>query len=282
MKAHFFDINTAITVDSEVWVVSKIKPTQPILKINQSDFNLIKKGVFRRTGQPLVLNGKEYFLPESLLDKLKINCKRNNVEITDLSFSMQEFMNPEIIDELNYKIWKEHFINLKNSNDDIYMICSKNTKRNYEKIITKLEKFLEELGLKVKNYYYFSETFYNRDEEKIAHSKIRLLIQHTLGLKTEGDKFTDEEITQYDEVFFYDDERVALKLGNQSNTILKFLYENSEKELKEKINSFLKEKSLKITVNEATYNKVNKFVSNTVDLKLDKIIKTFESFKYKF
>lgn len=282
MKAHFFDINTTITVDSEVWVVSKIKPTKPILKINQSDFNLIKKGVFRRTGQPLVLNGKEYFLPESLLDKLKINCKRNNVEITDLSFSMQEFMNPEIIDELNYKIWKEHFINLKNSNDDIYMICSKNTKRNYEKIITKLEKFLEELGLKVKNYYYFSETFYNRDEEKIAHSKIRLLIQHTLGLKTEGDKFTDEEITQYDEVFFYDDERVALKLGNQSNTILKFLYENSEKELKEKINSFLKEKSLKITVNEATYNKVNKFVSNTVDLKLDKIIKTFESFKYKF
>ena len=282
MKAHFFDLNTAITVDSEVWVVSKTKPNQPILKINQSDFNIIQRGVFRKTGYPLVFSDKEYFLPERLLDKLKINCKKYNVEITDLSFSMQEFMNPEIIDSLNYKIWKEHFINLKNSNDDIYMICSKNNKRNYEKLIIKLEKFLEELGLKIKNYYYFSETFYNRDEEKIANSKIRLLIQHSLGIKTEGDKFTEEEISQYDEVFYYDDERVAIKLGKQSNTILKFLYDNSENELKEKINSILKEKSLKIIINETTYNKVNKFVVTNIELKLDKIIKTFESFKYKF
>lgn len=282
MKAHFFDLNTAITVDSEVWVVSKTKPNQPILKINQSDFNIIQRGVFRKTGYPLVFSDKEYFLPEQLLDKLKINCKKYNIEITDLSFSMQEFMNPEIIDSLNYKIWKEHFINLKNSNDDIYMICSKNNKRNYEKLIIKLEKFLEELGLKIKNYYYFSETFYNRDEEKIANSKIRLLIQHSLGIKTEGDKFTEEEISQYDEVFYYDDERVAIKLGKQSNTILKFLYDNSENELKEKINSILKEKSLKIIINETTYNKVNKFVVTNIELKLDKIIKTFESFKYKF
>jgi hypothetical protein len=282
MRAHFFDLNTAISVDSEVWIVSKTKPNQPILKINQSDFNIIQKGVFRRTGHPLVFSGKEYFLPEQLLDKLKINCKKYNVEITDLGFSMQEFMNPEIIDTLNYKIWKEHFINLKNSNDDIYMICSKNTKRNYEKLINKLEKFLEELGLKVKNYYYFSETFYNRDEEKIANSKIRLIIQHTLGLKTEGDKFIDKEISQYDEVFYYDDERVAIKLGKQSNTVLKFLYDNSGNEVKEKVSSILKDNSLKIIINETTYNKVNKFVGTTIELKLDKIIKTFESFKYKF
>jgi hypothetical protein len=161
------------------------------------------------------------------------------------------------------------------------MICSKNTKRNYEKLIKKLEEFLEELGLKVKNYYYFSETFYNRDEEKIANSKIRLIIQHTLGLKTEGDKFIDKEISQYDEVFYYDDERVAIKLGKQSNTVLKFLYDNSGNEVKEKVSSILKDNSLKIIINETTYNKVNKFVGTTIELKLDKIIKTFESFKYK-
>lgn len=281
MKAHFFDLNTAITVDSEVWIVSKTKPNDPILKINQSDFNLIRKDIYRKTGHPLVFGGKEYFLPENLFERIKVSCKKNNVQITDLNFSMQEFMNPEIIDRLNHRIWKEHFINLKNSNDDIYIICSKNTKRNYEKLIIKLEKFLEELGLKIKNYYYFSETFYNRDEEKISHSKIRLLIQHSLGLKTEGDKFTDKEISQYDEIYFYDDEKTSIKLGKQSNTILKFLYDNSEKELKEKISSFLNSNSLKILINEATYNKVNQFVGTCVELKIDKIIKTFESFKYK-
>ena len=162
------------------------------------------------------------------------------------------------------------------------MICSKNTKRNYEELIIKLEKFLGELGLKIKNYYFFSETFYNRDEEKIAHNKIRLLIQHAIGLKTEGDKFTEEELTQYDEVFYYDDEQTALRLGKQSNSILKFLYDNSDKEIKERINSIIEENKIKIVINEATYNKVNKFVGTSIELKLDKIIKTFEGFRFKF
>ncbi len=281
MRAHFFDLNTAITTDSEVWIVSKTKPNQPIVKISQSDFNIISKGLFKKTGSPLNLSGKEYYLPNELLEKIKVNCKRFNCDITNLSFSMQEFMNPELIDKLNYQIWKEHFINLKNTNDDIYMICSKNNKRNYEKLISKLEEFLKELGIKIKNYYYFSETFYNRDEEKIAHSKIKLLIQHSIGLKTEVDKFTNDEITQYNEVFYYDDEKTAINLGKQSNSILNFLYNNSEKEIKEKINSIIEEKDLKIIINEVTYNKVNQFVGTTVELKLDKIIKSFESFKYR-
>ncbi len=282
MKAHFFDINTSITVDNEVWIVSKLKPNEPILKISQSDFNLINKGVFRKTGQPLSFSGKEYYLPNELLEKLKLNCKKFKTEITDLSFSMQEFMNPDIIEKLTYKIWKEHFINLKNSNDDIYIICSKNTKRNYEKLISKLEDFLKDLGLKIKNYYYFSETFYNRDEERIAHNKVKLLIQHSIGLKTENDKFTDEELVQYDEIFYYDDERTSLRLGKQANSILKFLYDNSENTIKEKISSILDEKDLKLIINETTYNKVNPFIPTIVSIKLDKLIKKFESFRFKF
>lgn len=282
MRAHFFDLNTAITVESKVWIVSKINPNKPIIKISQSEFNLIKKGIYRRTGQSILFGSSEFFITNELFEKIKLSCKKNKVEITDLSFSMQEFMNPEIINDLQYKIWKEHFINLKNSNDDIYMICSKNTKRNYEELIIKLEKFLGELGLKIKNYYFFSETFYNRDEEKIAHNKIRLLIQHAIGLKTEGDKFTEEELTQYDEVFYYDDEQTALRLGKQSNSILKFLYDNSDKEIKERVNSIIEENKIKIVINEATYNKVNKFVGTSIELKLDKIIKTFEGFRFKF
>jgi hypothetical protein len=262
--------------------VSKLKPNEPILKISQSDFNLINKGVFKKTGQPLTLSGKEYYLPNELLEKLKLNCKKLKTEIIDLSFSMQEFMNPDIIEKLTYRIWKEHFINLKNSNDDIYIICSKNTKRNYEKLIYKLEEFLKDLGLKVKNYYYFSETFYNRDEEKIAHNKVKLLIQHSIGIKTENDKFTDEELAQYDEIFYYDDERTSLRLGKQANSILKFLYDNSENTIKEKISSILDEKDLKLIINETTYNKVNPFIPTIVNIKLDNLIKKFESFRFKF
>jgi len=282
MIAHFFDINTSIFVDSEVWIVSKRNPNLPLLKISQSDFNLIKKGIYRKTGIPLLISNTEYFLPEELIERIKIRCKSSNINITELSFSMQEFMNPEIIEKLNYKIFKEHFINLRNSNDDIYIICSKNTEKNYEFLIKKLEDFLFDLGIKVKKYYYISETFYNRDEDKVAHKKIRLLLQHLIGLKTEVDKFTDEELIQYDQVYFYDDERTSLNLCKNSNSIFKFLYDNSEKDVKNKIQDLLNNKQLYLVLNETTYNKVNPFVSSEIEIKLDRIVKSFESFRFRF
>ena len=106
MRAHFFDLNTAITVESKVWIVSKINPNKPIIKISQSEFNLIKKGIYRRTGQSILFGSSEFFITNELFEKIKLSCKKNKVEITDLSFSMQEFINPEIINEIQYKIWK--------------------------------------------------------------------------------------------------------------------------------------------------------------------------------
>jgi hypothetical protein len=282
MNAHFFDINSAITMNSQVWLVSKTRPNQPIVKISQSDFNLIKKGVFKNNGELLTISRKDYWISSDLLEKIKIQCKKLNVNITDITFSMQEFMNPEVIKSLDYKIWEDHFLSLKNSNDDIYIICSKNTEKNYESQISKLEDFLLELGLKVKKYYYFSETFYNRDGDKISHRKIRLLLQHAFGLKTDDVKFTDEEINQYDEIFFYDDEKTTIQLCKKSNDILKFLYDNSESSVKEKVKSLIEEKSPSIIISEVTFNKVNPFVKTKVDLVLDRIIKTYERFINKF
>jgi hypothetical protein len=269
-------------MNSQVWLVSKTRPNQPIVKISQSDFNLIKKGVFKNNGELLTISRKDYWISIDLLEKIKIQCKKLNVNITDITFSMQEFMNPEVINSLDYKIWEDHFLSLKNSNDDIYIICSKNTEKNYEYQISKLEDFLLELGLKVKKYYYFSETFYNRDGDKISHRKIRLLLQHAFGLKTDDVKFTDEEINQYDEIFFYDDEKTTIQLCKKSNDILKFLYDNSESNVKEKVKSLIEEKSPSIIINEVTFNKVNPFSMTKVDLVLDRIIKTFERFINKF
>lgn len=283
MNAHFFDLNTAISVKNEVWIVSKLSPNNPIVKISQSDFNLIKKGIFRSKGQMITISGKEYFIEENLLEKIKIRCKNLKVEITDLSFSMQEFMNPEIIQDLDYSIWKEHFLTLKNSNDDIYFICSKNTKRNYEPLVQKLQDFLrEELGLSIKNFYFISETFYNRDEDKIAHKKVRLLLQHLVGFKTEGDKFIDEEITKYTNITFYDDDSKTINLSKNINSILKFIIDNTEENLKKKIEDIIKSEEIILDIKQTTFNKVNPFVSSYVRLTIDKLIKTYESFRLRF
>lgn len=278
MNAHFFDINSLITSNGQVWLVSKTKPNFPIVKILPSDFNLIKAGVFKKFEEKINVSGVDYWLPKDLADKIKIRCSKEKVDPTTLSFSMQEFMNPELIKDIDYKIWNDNFIDLRNSNDDVYIICSKNTKKNYEFLIQKLEEKLYDLGLKVKNFYFISETFYNRNEDEISHKKVRLLLQHLIGLKTEGDKFTDEEITKYQTVYFYDDEKNVIDFANNCNSLLKLLHANSSDDLKAKVKSIISDEKPQLVTNLITFNKVNKFVTKKTDLTIDNIFKKFESF----
>lgn len=281
MNAHFFDINTLITIDSEVWIVSKTNPNDAIAKISLSDFNLIKKGVFKKNNEYLKLGNKKYHLPTDTINDIKVRCKKMNIDITSLSFSMQEFINPEVIENLNSKIWKEHFIDLKNTNDDIYIICPENSKEIYEKLIKKLEENLFEIGISVKNFYFFNENLYTKDSNKLYNNKIKLLIQHLIGLKTEVDRFTDEEIEKYGIIYYYDDDQKSIDLGRSANDILKFLTDNSEESIKPMIKDVVKTHPILI-LNKSTFNKVNRFIKYEVILNFDRIIKTYESFRLRF
>jgi hypothetical protein len=228
MRAQFFDLSVLIELESKVWLVSRTKPSIPIVKISASEFNLIKKGVYVKFGQRMKIGGSDYWLSKDLSEEIKIKCVKSNTNISELVFSMQEYMNPSIIEKLNYTIHKDNLYNIKNVDDDIYIICSKNTKKNYDYLIKKLEEFLESIGLKVKNYYYISETYFNRNEDDICHKKVRLLLQHLIGLKTEGDKFIDEEITKYDIISYYDESKEVIEMCKNINDTLLFLQKNSE------------------------------------------------------
>jgi hypothetical protein len=194
---------------------------------------------------------------------------------------MQEFMNKELIENLEYSINLDNVLHLKNTNDDIYVICSKNNKTNYELMISKIEDKLKENGLVIKKFYYISETFYNRNSDDISHKKVRLLLQHIIGLKTDGDKFTDEKLEQYDELFFYDDEENAIKLAKESNRVLTILLSNTESTIKDNIKDELKHNKHTLYVNYATNNKVNRFVTTQVDIQFSNLITVFESFKWR-
>lgn len=280
MNAHFFEFSTLIKTESKVWIVSKIKPSIPILKISQSDFNLIKRGVFTKTGERLKLGGSDYWFSKELSEKVKIKAKKTGTSLSDLAFSMQEFMNPEIIDKLDFEVFTQNFSHLKNSKDHIYVICSKNTKKNSESLFKKLEDEFSKYGLIVKGYYYITETFYNRDEDDVAFKKVRLVLQHLVGFKTSGDKFTSEEITTYQNIDFYEDSNRTLFELEDINTTLKKLLKNSEEDVKAGvIDSANRDKSL--TINRVTYNKVNKFVTKKIKLEVSHVIKTFENFRFK-
>ena len=277
-KSHFFDIDTILDVNCKVWIVDKGNPGSPIMKISESDFNLVKSGIYKSQRCDIKVGSKTYWFSEDLLSELKAKCKKLNRDISKVAFSMQEYMNRDVIDTLDYDINIENIRHLKNTSDDIYIICSKNTKTNYERIIKKIESLLKESGLSIKKYYFVSETFYSRDQDAISRKKVALLLEHLIGLKVEDDRFVQDEAEKYDEVGFYDDEPVSIKLAKECNSLLNFLLENSDSQTKLRVKEILKAGEHILCVNEVSHNKVNKFSSSRVKLEQDRIIKTFEMF----
>jgi hypothetical protein len=281
MKAHFFDIDVILSTNSNVWIVDKTIPNIPIMKISKSDFNLIKRGIYKSQGNSINFGGHTYWLTTEMMETLKVKAKNHRADVSNLAFSMQEFMNKELIENLEYTINIENILHLKNTDDDIYVICSKNNRKNYELMISKIEDKLKENGLTIKKFYYISETFYNRNSDDISHKKVRLLLQHLIGLKTEGDKFTDEKLEQYSEVSYYDDEETSTQLACDSNKLLMVLLERTESSLKDIIKSNLKSTTHTLFVNYITGNKANRFVTTKVDIQFSNLITVFERFNWK-
>ena len=279
MRAHFFDIDTLITIDNQPWIVSKDNPNVPIMKISQSDFNLSKNGIYKSHGNKIELNGKIFWLSNDLMNKLKIKAKNSKVDLSRLAISMQEFLNKELITNLDFKLNMDVILPIKNTDDDIYIICSRNSKRNYEGIIEKLEDKLKENGLVVKNYYFISETFYNRNSDETSYKKIRLLLQHLVGYKTDGNKFIDEELERYNEIQYYDDDIESMSLIGQSNKIFQMFLSKTDSVVKSKIKDSIKSGENIIVTNQLTSNTRNKFITNKVTIEYSNLIKAFESFK---
>lgn len=280
MNAHFFDLNTLITINSKVWIVENTNPNIPLLRISKHEFNLIKKGVYKNFNIKVKLSGNEYWISEEIYNNLKVSCKNKKANIADLAFSMQEFMNPEIIEKGDYQIHIENIRHLKNTQDDIFIICSKNSKKAYDPIIEKLEDKIKELGLTIKKYFFISETFYNKDKSEIVTAKTKLLLQFLIGLKIEDNKFTNQEIERYDEVTLYEDDINTIKMITNANDTLHFLVNNTEESLKEQIRTTIKDKECEILIKQVTFNKANIFIDFKVELQWRNIVRKFESFKY--
>lgn len=277
-RGHFFDIDTILTTNNMVWIIDKTIPNIPIMKISKPDFNLIKSGLYKSQNNSIIFGDDVYWIPTDLYEEIKIKAKNYKADISNLAFSMQEFMNKSIIKNLDYDLNLDNILHLKNTDDDIYIVCSKNTQTNYELMISKIEDKLKENGLIIKKFYHLSETFYNRNSDDISYKKVRLILQHLIGYKTEINKFTNESLEQYDEICFYDDDNTSIKLAINANKILMGILSNTDSDMKNVIKDELKSKNHTLIINEVTPNKVNRFRTTKVDIKFNNLITVFESF----
>ena len=278
MKSHFIDIDIILHSESKPWIVSKENPNIPILKIEPSDFKLFQSGIYKSQNNKLDFNGRTFYLSTDFMNKVKLSAKKYKADVSNLAISMQEYLNKELIENIPFRLDMSIFNPIINQDDDIYIICSKNTKENYEKQILKFEEKLKELGLQVKNYYFISETFSNKNDDDISHLKVKLILQHLIGLKTEIDKITNQEITDYTQITFYDDSKSAIELAKRINHVLESLLIKTDKDVKFKIKDKIQNVDNILVVKEYTHNKSKKFNETIVELEYSNVIKNFESF----
>jgi hypothetical protein len=281
MKAHFIDIDLILSTESKPWVIDKNNPNIPILKIDIHDFNLFKSGIYKSQGNKVSFNGKTFWLSNDFMNRLKIKTKKSNINISNLAISLQEFLNKELVENLDSYIDLSLFKDIINTNDDIYIICSKNKKEIFEVQIEKLEKKLKEIGLQVKKYYFITDTFYNKDEDNISYTKSKLLLQHLLGLKTDGDKFTKEKIENYTQINYYDSDQNSISTSRNINQILSNLLIKTESDVRLIIKDEIKNQDNLLLIKEFTGNNANKFLEYMIQIEYSNLIKSFEKFKYK-
>ena len=122
----------------------------------------------------------------------------------------------------------------------------------------------------------------NRNEDDISHLKVKLILQHLIGLKTEVDKIVNEEIKDYTQITFYDDSKSAIELSKRINNVLESLLMKTEKDVKLKVKDRMKNVDNVLVVKEYTHNKSKKFLETIVQLEYSNVIKNFESFNFSF
>lgn len=281
-NAHIFDIDTLIEMNSMPWIVDKTTPNAPLMKIPMHEFNLIKSGIYRSQNNKVEFNGRTYWLPSKLVNELKVTCKLSKVDFSNLAISLQEFINKEIINELDYKLKLENINFLSDKNTDVYIICSKQTKNKYEVVLNKLEESLREINVKLKKFYYISETFYNIKNDDIKYKKLKVLLQNLVGYKIEKNCFIDEEYNRYDEVYYYDNNYDTLKFSDDLNTMFNVILRNTQDGLKNVIKEDISQYKPSIIVNQINENVLNNKIIKRQPLVISNIIKTFESFNRKY
>ena len=280
MTGHIFDIDVLLTTESKPWIIDKNNPKEPIMKLSKSDFNLIRNGVYKSQGNKIEFNDRTYWLPTKLLNELKVIAKNKKIGIDDMAISLREFLNSDVIKDIKYDINYDSIAHLKNKNEDIYLVCSHNTERNFKSVIEKLIDELTEEGIKVKNFYYINETFSNVNSDEVIFKKLELCVQHLVGFEVKNDKFVDKQITKYDKLYFYDDNFDTLKMTDEINSILKTILNKSEEGLKEVIKEDIRYNRAEFFTNKITSNKYNKFTTSHIKISLSNIV-TFENFKYR-
>lgn len=277
--AHFFDIDPLVKIEQKAWIVDKFKPRVPLLKIDISDFNLFKSGIYKSQDNRIDFNGKEFWLDTDTMNKIKVKLKLSGSSPDSLAISMIEFLDKDVISSLPYTINTNIIETLKNSDSPIYLILSKQTAPAFGDILKDILEKFREMGTTIEKYYYVTQTFWTKNRDEVKYAKLKVLAEHLSGYKIENNQFQDEKREQYDTVHYWDDSYDTDNYPDYMEDFIRVCHMNTQGGMKDVVGEDFNEIQRKFVSHKITENKENQISRKDRIIRIRKFIKTFECYQ---
>ena len=287
---HFFDLDgTLWSIDTQAWIIKKDQPNKPIIKLKDSELQLILSGVYKEDDISIVYNDNIYWISEKTFNRIK--TRYPNIEVEELGLSLIEKKSPEYFE--NLKIYKDNLRHLIEENDyDFGIISARYSEENDKKLLASLKDELKQIGIEINKFYYVGDYYQSKIRTNVNIRKMNVLLEHMVGFQIDDDKFVPIKQDLYKDIYFYDDEPSNIHFANKVQSMLDGYLENTDEEVYNRILRNIKEKKPILHNNLITNNNLNRF--KTTDIKLSEPVKfqikvnenikldSFKNFKKKY
>jgi hypothetical protein len=277
---HLYDLDfTLWRTPSKLAVIDKKEPWKVIYRISPDKISMMKS-YYRKEDLTVNYNGGTWYLNEQMWSDIKRLIGRE-ITLSDIGISDREWTNEEILEnqisKTDYLL--ENLNHLKGGKFDIGFLTARTRKKNHIDNINKLkEKVATKLKTSVKKVYFVNDLDENNSGDITSSRKAKILLEHLVGYKIKGSKFTSLKQDSYDRVFFYDDDKSNVEQANALQFLLEKLLVKTSKEVKHDILERIKQNNLFYIVNEITSNKLNPFIKYERKLLPPNNIKLFEDY----
>jgi hypothetical protein len=272
--------NTTITVDIEPWIINKLKPNEPIIRLKPGQRKLLEAGTFKGDEHQISYSGREYWLSNELYEELERKTKKD-VDLAGYGVSYAEFFNPEQVAEQanRVKICSDNIEHLKNTEDDVIIVSERSDLDLHSELLDTVREKLGEYNIDIMNIYMLAKNNLKTNIVDVSYEKALLVIEKMTGFKIVDGKFTNIPVDQYNKIFIYDDNRVVFDELNTIQETFNKIYYNTNENIKPVILNIILGNKPFVKIHQVTSNEFNKFKTDTIMMKRPTRIYKFNFFK---
>lgn len=267
-KIYWFDLDGVLwTSHAMWWVIDKLNPAKPIIRISQYDGALILSGFYRHDNIFVQYNGHEGFISKDMFLKIQ---KIKNIEPKNIGFSWREFSDSKLIESQakNVTINIKYIEHLKDCTSPINLLTARGNLQAHKMLLDKLNVELSKLNLSINKECFVNDISVQNITGSSAKRKAYFILQNMIGYELEIDKFVPIKCDKFNESYFYDDEDKNIEECLNMNLLFQTMLNNTLPALRKLIIEDIKVRCPKLFVNLATTNEANLFITKEVILSI--------------